>query len=210
MTNPARGLGVDDLARLSQMTPEEIKPLLDTRLPEYGNFTVAEFHLNQDIHHLNPDLRGNFPSSSALTMEIARQLSDDGGLPLVDALQAVSYTGAVKHFASHEGRHSHPTHRADTDLWVGVLGIRSDWGTSPREGWPVTGFGAGECWMRGHFEGTFDQVTAAVKSRMVRDTVDVDGIDFADHARLFMTNVSAADRRLRKRAKELGIALDTE
>ena len=203
MTNPARGLGVSELARLSQMTPEEIKLLLDARLPEYGNFTVADFFLNRDS-------RGNFPGYAALFVEIARQLADDNGLPLLAALKFVSYTGAIKHFASHDGHHSHPTRRADTDLWVGVLGIRSNWGGSPRDGWPVTGFGPRECWMLGHYDGTFDQVTAAVKSRMVRDTVDVDGIDLADHARLFMTNVSAADRRLRKRAKELGIALDTE
>ncbi|MGE0565818.1 MAG: hypothetical protein AB7O50_15025 [Pseudolabrys sp.] len=192
-----------DLARLNQMSVEDLKPLLNTRLPEYGDFTVAEFFLNQDS-------RGEFPATSALAIEIARQLSDDSGLPLLAALDAVQYTGAIGHFAGHEGRRSQPTRRADTDFWVGVLGIRSDWGTSSREGWPVTGFGPGECWMKGHYDGTFDQVTAAIKSRMVRDTVDPDDVDAADHARLFMTNVSAAARRLSKRAKDLGIEINID
>lgn len=207
MNEPKGGIALDALAKLSQMNAGDLQSVLGTKLPEYGDFSVEEFVLDVPAYDRR---QKRFPLSAALAIEIARQLSDEGGIPLVAAFKLIVYTGALRHFEQRAGEKTRAEDRPDRDLWVAVLGARNTWGNSPREGWPVSGFGADECWAYGHYEGTYDAITAAIKSRMIRDTVgaDMDDIEPSDFARVFMVNVSAADRRLHKRAADLGIKIE--
>lgn len=189
------------LAQLSQMTPDELTRLIKTPLPQYADLTVGDFVLD------GPDAQGRYPWTAALALEVARQLADDKGLPIIAALNIVSYTGAIEHYASYSPASGLAAdEKADTDFWAAIVGTRNTWGTEPRSGssFGVTSFGPGEFWSTSHYHGTFDQMTADIKSRMIRDTI---GHSDSDPARVFMVNVSAADRRLRKRAADLKIDL---
>jgi hypothetical protein len=204
MSEPKRGIALDGLADLSQMSVADLKALLDTKLPEYSNFSIGEFVLDA-FGYDRPDFKG-FSLSAALAIEVARQLADDGGIPLIAALKTVIYTGAVSLFPDDD---IPPQELANNDFWVAVLGTRSDWwGESPRVGWPETAFGPSEVWLKSHYEGTFDHVTTAIKIRMADDAAGaMEGAADVDSSRVFMTNVSAAARRLRKRAHGMGLEI---
>lgn len=186
-------LDMEALAKLSQVPPSFLTELF--QLPELsGAFLPGDLNLH---------FRGKFQFIDALAIEVARQMSDDSGILLKEAVRLVSYTGAVTEFIGREN----PTQsaaKADSDFWLSVLGARASWGDQPRGKWPVTGFGPGECWHRMHFTGAFDAITTCMLEWMQHDEAEWPD---SDPARIFMANVSAADRRLRKRAGELGITV---
>lgn len=199
MSDPESGIALNALAKLSQMSGDELKALLETKLPNHGGFTIGEFVLGE------PDQRGLFSHAAALTIEIARQFSDNAGLAPSESLRVISYAGAVENYLAYPEKITPPTRKADCDFWISIVGARNTWGSNePRGSFEVTGFGDGEFWSTSHFHGSFDQITAEIKSQMTRD-----GIEYpdTDYSRIFMANVSAADRRLRERAKLLEIAI---
>ncbi len=184
MSDPKPGIAPKALAEISQMAAGELSALLNTKLADYSDFTVGQIVL------AGPDANGLHPYSDALAIEVARQLSDYAGLPLTDAMRAVTYTGAIENYAAR------PADAVAADFWVAIVGARNTWGSEQRGSVPVTTFGPGEFWSTAHFHGTFEQMTNAIKDFIARDGIDYPESDFA---RVFMTNVSAADRRLSKR-----------
>lgn len=194
MTNPRGGVSLSALALASQMTELDLARLLKTPHPDHKDMTLADMALPSA-------LAAAYSYADALAVELARQLSDQYGLPLASALHFVGYTGAVEHYAVADKRYS-PERKGDYDFWVAVTGARNSWGDDARGSLSVTGFGVSEFWTTMHFHGTFDQVTAQIKSQILRDGIDYSDSDFA---RLFMANVSAADRRLQKRIGDLGL-----
>jgi hypothetical protein len=138
----------------------------------------------------------------ALTIETARQLADKDGVPLAEAFRLIVYTMAVENYLAR------PSNAAGTsDFWLAVTASRNTWGDQPRGSWPVTGFGPTEYWAELHFTGSLGEVTGEIATWIGRDQVQHPD---SDPARIILANVSAADRRLRKRAAELGIELTDE
>lgn len=72
----------------------------------------------------------------------------------------------------------------------------------PRASFPVTLFGSAEYWSSAHFSGTLAHINRDIAEYV--SSVESDHPD-SDPARIILTNVSAADRRLRKRAAALNI-----
>jgi hypothetical protein len=201
MSDPKQGIALGALAALSQMNVEALEKLIAARPPWAGGFTIGEFILDR------PGPGADFPALAALTIEVARQMADDGGLPLIEALRIVSYTGAIEHYRDYLSNYG-PTVEmtVDSDFWAAVIGARNNWGHEPRlnSSIEVTGFGPGEFWSMAHYHGPFLQVMTQIRGRIGRDADDYPD---SDYARLFMVNVSVAARRLGKRAAELGIDL---
>lgn len=137
-----------------------------------------------------------FTYGDVLGIEVARQLHDDGGMPLADAAKLVWSAGVAVLWES-LGKGS------PKDFWIAVVRHRNTWTPStPRGSFPVTLFGALEYWSSAHFSGMLADINRDIAdyvSRVERDHPD------SDPARIILTNVSAADRRLRKRAAALGI-----
>jgi hypothetical protein len=65
----------------------------------------------------------------------------------------------------------------------------------------VTTFGALEYWSSAHFSGGLSDINRDITDYISRDKRDHPD---SDPARIILTNVSVADRRLRKRAASLG------
>lgn len=172
------GMTESTFAQLNQMSVEDLRALA----------------WQPDSFSVGPRYRYQF--ADALTLEIARQLSDNSGLPLKEALRLIMYTMAVPSFPDAAA--------SGEDFWLGVLSSRNTWGSQPRGSWPVTGFGPKEYWAEMHFAGLLSAVTAEISEWIARDT---ETYPDSDPARIIMTNVSAADRRLRKRASEMGISI---
>lgn len=152
---------------------------------------------------IDSDATRGYTYADALAVEIARQLHDNSGVPMLEALRIVAYTGAVPRFFEHAAKQPHLA-KAVTDFWAAITSARNTWGKTPRGKTPVTSFGPGEYWATMHFAGSFDHVAQQIKVSMAKE-----GIDYpdSDTARIFWVNASAADRRLRKRAADLQIDL---
>lgn len=198
MSDLKPGIALNTLAVLSQMSVDELKAIVDAKMPDFQGFTIGDFVLD------GPYPPGAFPVSAALKIEVARQLSDNSGLPLLESLRIVSYTGAVDHYDRYDCKSALNDKAAD--LWMAIVGARNTWGgDEPRRGSiEVTNFGPTEFWSTAHYKGSFAFVTDSILERMTRESLDYPD---ADVARVFMANVSAADRRLRKRAAEFGIEI---
>jgi len=138
-----------------------------------------------------------FAYGDALAIEVARQLADKDGVPLAEAVRLTSYTSAVDHYMARPYNGT-----GATDFWLAVTGSRNTWGDLPRGSWPVTGFGPKEYWAELHFTGSLGEITGEIATWIGRDQVQHPD---SDPARIIFANVSAADRRLRKRAADLGI-----
>jgi hypothetical protein len=142
-----------------------------------------------------------FATLNQMTVEAMRSMinSHEMILPFTEAVRLTSYTSAVGHYAqrSYNGTGA-------PDFWLAVTASRNTWGDHPRGSWPVTGFGPNEYWAELHFTGSFGEVTGEIAIWIGRDQVQHPD---SDPARIILANVSAADRRLRKRAAELGIEL---
>jgi hypothetical protein len=177
------GLALKQFATLNQMTVEAMRSMINSH----------EMILPFDR------FKREFTYLDALEIEVARQLADKDGVPLTEAVQLTSYTSAVGHYAqrSYNGTGA-------PDFWLAVTASRNTWGDHPRGSWPVTGFGPNEYWAELHFTGSFGEVTGEIAIWIGRDQVQHPD---SDPARIILANVSAADRRLRKRAAELGIEL---
>jgi hypothetical protein len=127
-----------------------------------------------------------------LMIEVARQMHDDGGIPMTTASKLVWNAGVE----AREG---------DADYWIAVVRYRNTWGGSTDRGsLPVTEIGPGEYWSSAHFSGSFAEVSRSIADDIGNTAKDIPD---CDPARIFMANVSTADRRLRKRAAELGIQI---
>lgn len=197
MSDPKPGVALTTLAALSQMSVVELKTIVDAKLPDFQGFTIGDFVLD------GPYLPGVFPASAPLKIEVARQLFDNSGLPLLESLRIVSYTGAVEHYDRYDCKSA--LHDKAADFWAAIVGARNTWvGNDPRGSIEVTSFGSSEFWSTSHYKGSFGFVTGSIKDRLARETIDSPD---SDAARVFMVNVSAADRRLRKRAADLGIVV---
>ena len=171
------------LAKLSQRSAKELhKQALADELP----VVVAE-------NFLTFSANSEFDYSDALAIEVSRQLSDDGGLCMKAAAKLV---GNIVADLTDE----------NSDQWIAIVRNRNPWPAGESRGsWPVTDFGDAEFWSSAHFAGSLQSVTDSI-SQMVAS--DRDDRASSEPARIFMTNVSTADRHLRKRAASLGIALD--
>lgn len=141
----------------------------------------------------------SFSYLDALMIELTRQLQDDGGIPA--AVAAGFVWNAIGHGIDDWSRPG----SAGNDHWIAMLRWRNTWFDGPRGSIPVTILGMKEYWSTAHFGGSLQTVQADI-AEAIKSYSD-DHPD-SDAARIVMANVSAADRRLRKRAAEMGIDLD--
>ena len=197
MTISKHTISAIQLAGLSQVKPEEVDYWLAR------NEKTASWPIE-----LESAVSKNFRYGDALAVEIARQLNDDTGVTsgpsILESLRIVSYSAAVPLYFEYIAGQPHLA-KAMTDFWLAVSSARNSWGARPRGNTPeLTGFGSAEYWSNMHFTGSFDQVCVAVKQWMTKETTEYPD---TDPGRVFMVNVSTADRRLRKRAKELQIGI---
>lgn len=182
MSTTNDGRTVKDFAKLAQMTVEQTQAVLrDHTSPS----TIAA-------------LKRRFSYADALEIEVARQLSDNSGVPINEALRLGVYAMAVQAYLDGGSAETRG------DFWMAVVASRNTWGKSPRGSWPVTGFGPKEYWAELHFTGSLGAITGEISEWIGRDQANHPD---SDPARIVMANVSTADRRLRKRAAELGIAI---
>lgn len=139
-----------------------------------------------------------FAFSDALMIEVARQLHDDGGMPMIDASRLALNAGGVAELA----RSSDFSH----DFWIAVVRHRNTWNPStPRGSFPVTLFGEQEYWSSAHFSGRLSDINRDISDYVSRVQHDHPA---SDASRIVITNISTADRRLRQRAASLGIDLE--
>ncbi|TYO60794.1 hypothetical protein FXV83_41870 [Bradyrhizobium hipponense] len=134
-----------------------------------------------------------FSYSDALMVEVARQMHDDGGISILAASKLVLNAGIG-------------APREDgADHWIAIVRYRNTWGDSnPRGSIPVTEIGHDEYWSSSHFAGSLGEVTSAITAEIGRSAKEHPG---SDPARIFLANVSTADRRLRNRAAALGLKI---
>ncbi|MBN8976329.1 MAG: hypothetical protein J0I08_07615 [Rhizobiales bacterium] len=180
MSTTNEGCTVKDLAKLAQMTVEQMQ-------------VVLRDHTSPST--ISP-LKRRFTYAVALEIEVARQLSDNSGVPISEALRLGVYTMAVQGYVNGASANT------SGDFWMAVVASRNTWGKEPRGSWPVTGFGPKEYWAELHFSGSLGAIAGEISEWIGRDQINHPD---SDPARIVMANVSAADRRLRKRATELGI-----
>ena len=135
-----------------------------------------------------------FRFADALEIEVARQLHDDFGVPLTEGLRLAAYTMAVRSFLDAQSADS------SSDFWLAVTSTCNTWGNEPPGSWPITGFGPKEYWAEMHYVGSLGAIMGDILLSFGQDQVSYP--DFYP-ARIVMTNVSAAYRRLRKRAHPL-------
>jgi hypothetical protein len=161
------------LARIFELASSDQLPIMIS--------DASRFYSDQD----------RFTYPDALIIEVARQLQDDGGMPMAAASKLVWNAGIDV-----------PPQSGD-DYWIAIVRYRNTWGGStPRGSIPVTEVGASEYWSSSHFSGSFAEVSKSIAEEIGNTaTAHPD----SDPARIFMANVSTADRRLRKRAAALGI-----
>lgn len=176
------GLTLEQLADLHQMTTENMLSVLNHPSPK------------------SIGLKSRFEYDDALELEIARQMSDNFGVPMNEALRLSMYTMAVQTYIARCDRGS----GSQQDFWLAVVGSRNTWGSAPRGTWPETGFGPKEYWAEMHYTGSLGEVMGEISAMIGRDQVQYPD---SDPARIIMCNVSAAQRRLRKRAVETSIKL---
>lgn len=193
MADADKGMRIDTMAVLCQMSTAEFLEQV-VRQPHISGFLPGD---TSSRHHMR------WGHGDALTIEVARQLHDDSGVPFADAIRLCMY--ALRLPIYFEAATS-PAVASKTvsDFWIAVSASRNTWGSSPRGSWPVTSFGPGEYWAQNHFAGAFDDVVHEIKKWMLMDEVMHSD---SDPARIFLCNVSTADRRLQKRAADLGIDL---
>ena len=165
------------------------------------NWSVVRLHelaLNDEIPLIASESfrvfshENTFTYRDILAIEVARQMHDDGGIPMTTASKLVQNAGVD---AREDG----------ADYWIAIVRYRNTWGGSTDRGsLPVTDIGSGEYWSSAHFSGSFAEV-----SKSIADDIGTTARDDPDSnpARIFMANVSTADRRLRKRAISLGIQI---
>jgi hypothetical protein len=136
-----------------------------------------------------------FTFADVLALDLARALSDGGSpfaqeykpglqIPVARALRLVAYAGAVEAYMQYEDEFRHD--KFVSDLWFGVLGIRTEY--------------SGDEVVTAHFAGPFHQIVAEMTARMVRD--EARGLEQNDPAWTLLANVSASARRLEKRVAE--------
>lgn len=186
-----------EIAKLSQVPPSEVD-YWRARSKHMARWPI-------DIRAFATD---RYSYGDALAVEIARQLNDDSGISsgpsVLESLRVVSYAGAVPLYFEYLSAAPHLA-KALTDFWLAVSSSRNSCDESSRmESIRVTNFGPAEYWSNMHFAGSFSQVIEQVRQWMTRETTEYPD---ADPSRLFMANVSAADRRLRARAEEIGIRI---
>lgn len=185
----SKRLRASEIARMLNLESSELFRLAkDHNAPIICSDTFEQFAL-QDT----------FSYADALLCEVAMQLSDDGGMSFADASFLVANAGLAGFFSLSIGMLS----RSD-DFWTGIARNRNTWGAAPRGSWQVTHFGPSEYWSSAHFAGTLEAITQEIEEYIRR--IEIEHPD-SDPARIFLTNVSAADRRLRRRAAKLGITV---
>ncbi len=195
MSKSTGGLSRQEFNRLAQMTDREVKDNLFSGYSTNGLGVAVPYGLiSNDRTH-----RRRFTYTQALAVEVARQWSDQNGLPLRWALHLIACTDGIQKFAELCRQTRYPS-----DFWIAVLSARNTWGSAPRGTWPVAGFGKAEFWADNHFTGTLGSVAGEMSEWIGRDKFQYPD---SDPARIFMCNVSAADRRLRKRAAEMNITI---
>jgi hypothetical protein len=181
------------------------KPLKASEIAPLFNWSLVHMHklaLKDEIPLVVSESFRIFSNQDAFTygdvlgIEVARQLHDDGGMPLDDAAKLVWSAGvAVLWESSAKG--------APRDFWIAVVRHRNTWTPSrPRGSFPVTLFGPLEYWSSAHFSGLLADINRDIADYISRDERDHPD---SDPARIILTNVSAADRRLRKRAADIGV-----
>ena len=182
MSNVKGGLPLNQFAELSQMSAAQMEAILsDYSTPQ----TIDPF-------------KERFSFADALEIEVARQLHDDSGVPLTEGLRLAAYTMAVRSFLDAQSADS------SSDFWLAVTSTRNTWGNEPPGSWPITGFGPKEYWAEMHYVGSLGAIMGDILLSFGQDQVSYPN---SDPARIVMTNVSAAYRRLRKRAIHFGVEI---
>ena len=142
---------------------------------------------------LDSHVDGQYRFSDALAVEVARQLSENNGIcagpRMEEAIRFASHAGAVAFYLEASAEQS------SGDFWAAVVSTRN----SAANAKPA------EYWSSLRFTGSLDQIMNEMNASLAREAADYPE---AEPSRVFMVNVSAADRRLRKRAAALCINLD--
>ena len=126
------GLDQEQFASLMQMSRADVRALtLD--LP----FAAGTSDLISQMRREGRGVRYSY--QEALAIEAARQLADDGGLSMANAMRIVG-SGVGNFCASSEKDRS----KVLSDFWVGAARARNSWGKEPRGTYPVTSFGRAE------------------------------------------------------------------
>lgn len=191
MSKTEPSLSREKFNALAQMADSDVRVILtdhETILPVSKSDAPAN-----SVHR-------KFSFLEALTFELARQMSDGSGVSTKEAFRLIGYTMAVE---SYLAEHLAASNRSD--FWLAVCSCRNTWGKTPRGSWPVTAFGQKEYWSEMHYTGTLGKISGEIAESVGRDQAMHPD---SDPARIIMANVSSADRRLRKRAAELGIAIE--
>jgi len=145
--------------------------------------------------NLDSHFDGHYRYSDALAVEVARQLSENNGIcagpRMEEAIQFAAYAGAVAFYLEDSAA------PLSGDYWAAVVSTRN---AAPNAT-------TAEYWSSMRFTGTLDQIMREISASLAREAADYPE---AAPSRVFMVNVSAADRRLRKRAAALGIALSID
>lgn len=197
MTNHGDGIDQDAFCKLTGATRNQL--LLYSR----GDYPLLPgVHLASEIER---GKRLTYPD--ALAIEVARQVGIDWRVAPPVALRIVSYAGAVEEFlaagaAGYVGTHS--------DFWFAVVTLGThdtDYGSDDLQSFWVNS-ATDDHLMHGHYTGSIHEVMAKVKARIEDEERSAANYkQIADPVRVLFVNVSAADRRLRARAKAMNIAL---
>lgn len=143
--------------------------------------------------------------ADALTIEVANQISADGGVSLLVANDLIVMTCGVKRYqaATRAGSAKLPDNKSD-DFWIGVLKSRNSTTDENVRHPEISGLSDREHWSGAHASGSLASVIAELQRQI---TLDHELYPDADAARIFLVNISAADRRLQQRAARVGVRI---
>lgn len=187
MTDYGKGLNQALFCELTDVTKGDLLQFCRDDYP-----LLPGIHLASEI-----SLGKRLAYADALAIFVARQFGDDWGIPLGRALRLTAYAGSIRGFLNYQPT-SNINHRALNDFWAAILQI-----TFVNSDFSKSGIGPKEERISGHYTGPLHQVSAEIAHRISTDETALDG----EPTRVLLVNVSAADRRLRQRAKELGIVI---
>ncbi|MCW5694555.1 MAG: hypothetical protein KIT48_19520 [Pseudolabrys sp.] len=183
------GLRQNQFAALMQMSVDEVRSLMNSMPSLASQTSVAMARLS------GAGVRYSY--REALAIEAARQLTDDGGLSMESAMRIV-----ISNIGRYFEYRCSDSGKTDSDFWIGVTRARNTWDQAkePRGSYPVTSFGPGEFWSGNHYAGALAEVLTTTQEWQRHDE---QMYPESDPAAIFLTNISAADRRLRQRAGDL-------
>lgn len=187
------GLKLQEFTELNQMPRDKFRSMLwrgKLHLPSRADGSLSGWT--------------RYRYADALSVEVSRQISDRNGITLEAAREIIVGSDAIRSFLNVRSvsTGSEWSDNPKADFWVGSVFFRNTWPAHKRRKTEVSSFGPTEFWSSDHFSGTIEFVTKEIE-RWIEHTAEQ--YPDADPARIFLVNVSAADRRLRRRAEQFGI-----